>query len=128
MTAQTVTQAKKTTRAVTPKATVYGFVTTPTGPLLRAYFVALATAQTGGKIAVGRKFKLWAKANIHGHVQAGRVTQHPKAGYSFTADGKAYFTDPKHAPSDNLFAQMVKAVATGHPPKNCYNVPMVAIQ
>jgi len=130
MTVKTVTapaaEVKKTTRAVKPKPTLYGFTVTPTGPLLRAYFLALAMAQTGGKLIASRKFKLWAGANLHGHVAAGRMVSHKHDTYALTADGVGYFRDNR-PPSANLLAQMQKAVVSGHAPKDCYNVPMKAL-
>lgn len=130
MVAKTVTapaaSVKKTTRAAKPKPTLFGFTITPTGPLLRAYFLALAMAQTGGKLIASRKFKLWDGANLHGHVAAGRMVAHKHNVYAFTADGVGYFRDNR-PPSANLLAQMQKAVISGQPPVDCYNVQMRAI-
>ena len=134
-----VTKAKKTatvvkakpaaaTKAV-PKAKpdLFSFTATPTGPLLRAYFIALALRQLGGNFVKSRKFKLWPRANFSGHVHAGRLNAHGKDVYSFTAEGVTYFRDTRPA-SKNLLDAMLKAVGTGKPPVNHYNVPMQALQ
>ena len=133
MTARTVTApetapvVKKTTRVAKPKATaLFGFTVTPTGPLLRAYFLALAMAQTGGKLLANRKFKLWPGANLHGHVAAERMVAHKHSTFALTTAGVEYF-NASRPPSKNLLDQMQRAVVTGKPPKDCYNVAMTPL-
>jgi hypothetical protein len=86
---------------------------TPGGNALRAYFLALITAQVGDLPgAIGKVFRLWPDANIRGHLASRKIERKP-GGYALTTQGVNYFTDPREAADPQAFAKWSEAIRTG---------------
>lgn len=103
------------------KVSLFFFQQTPGGRLLRAYFIAFITAQTG-KLAVGAKFKLWPHCNIRGHLATGKI-ERKEAGYALTTQGYNYFTSPEQEADKELLAKFTAAIKSGNKP-DCYKFQM----
>ena len=131
--------AKAAAKAVPPKATgktaaapkaktLYSFEMTPLGDVLRAYFLALACAQTpGGKLKAGAPFRLWPAVNLRTHLANNRVTRAGQGLWALTEAGVSYFNLPDQQPDGALMEQMLKAVTTGEKPQ-CYSRTLVAMK
>lgn len=107
-------------------ATLWYFQMTPLGRLLRAYFIAFITAQTGGKLKVGEVFRLWPHCNIRGHLDTKKI-ERKDAGFALTAAGYNYFTDPAQEADKDLLAKFAAAVKSGQKP-DCYKYAMQPIE
>jgi hypothetical protein len=89
---------------------------TPGGNALRAYFIALITAQVGDLSgAAGKAFRLWPAVNVGGHLATGRLKREGKA-FSLSAAGVNYFTDPLQAADPEALTKWAEAIRTGQAP------------
>lgn len=104
--------------ALAPNAKgLYWLQMTPGGNALRAYFLALITAQVGDLPgAIGKVFRLWPDANIAGHLASRKIERKP-GGYALTTQGVNYFTDPREAADPQAFAKWAEAIRTGKAPQ-----------
>lgn len=116
-------KTKSVKRTASPK--LHFFDSAPAGKLLRAYFIALITAQTK-TLKSGATFKLWPKVNVSGHTATGKLKRTGGL-FSLTAQGVSYFSDPAHAPDAQLLKDMLKAVKTGTKP-NCFKHTLIALK
>jgi hypothetical protein len=78
---------------------------------MRAYFLALITAQLGA-LEAERLFRLWPGADFRQHEKEGRLR---RQGVSFvlTHRGVEYFSQPKQQPKGDLLHLFLAAVRTG---------------
>lgn len=83
------------------------------GKVLRAYFVALISAQTGGKLQAEKPFKLWPAINIRTHLANARIKRAGAGLYSLTVPGLNYFTDPAQAADPDMLSKFATAIKTG---------------
>lgn len=109
-------QGKAQGTAVAAKRTsLFRFVQTPGGKLLRAYTIALMQAQDGFK--VGGTFRLWPAAHVSGHTGKGNLE---KVGpvYTLTAMGYPVFFDSIASMGiADTIAKMRTAVESGVTPE-----------
>lgn len=106
----------KAEQAKAPKGkTLYYFSMTPSGRMLRAYFIAMIQLQTGGALKVGAVFKLWPSCNIRGHLDTRKI-ERKDAGYALTVAGYNYFMDPLQAADKDLLAKFAAAIKSGTRP------------
>lgn len=112
---QAQAQAAKPQAAQASAKSLFWLAMTPGGNALRAYFLALIYAQTGGAKA-DVSFRLWPNVNIGGHLATGRIVRDGRA-FKFTTQGVNYFTDPKQAPDAESLTVWDNAVRTGQAPK-----------
>lgn len=99
-------------KAQAKPASLFFFQQTPAGRMLRAYFVAMVSAQMGDKMQAGKSFKLWPSANVRGHLDCKRIIREAGA-YQLTAQGLNYFNDPQQAPDAEQVKAFSKAIKTG---------------
>jgi hypothetical protein len=103
------------TAAVAPK-TLWTFANTPPGKIRIAYTLALIGVQLGGILA-GKTFRLWAAANVGGHIKKEELIKvDGKDHYRLTARGAAYFTEGVDVAGRENVTAMMKAVQTGNAP------------
>lgn len=105
---------KGATKPAAPK-TLFRFHMTPMGARLRAYTLALITAQIGG-VKAGAAFKLWPGANFSGHVAKHNLVK-ADGKYSLTPEGVSVFTNST-ADAMAMVPAMLEAVTTGKAPES----------
>lgn len=112
------------------KAGLFRFQFTPSGKMLRAYFISLIAQQTGvnasDKLKAGAQFNLWAGGSFSGHVATGKLVRHGGTLHSLSNSGVTYFTSEQQRPLPELFDAFTDAVKSGKAPK-CHPHEMVAL-
>lgn len=125
MVQKTEVKSKSTRKAVVKAApTLYRLVKIPMGNTLRAYFIALISAQVNG-LTPAKTFKLWPSVNVSGHLAKANLIK-VDGGYQLTADGAKMFADSIPRVGQATVDAFGAAVRTGKAP-SAYAYPMVPL-
>lgn len=111
-------------------AGLFRFQFTPSGKMLRAYFIALIAQQTGAtgsdKLKADVQFNLWPGGSFSGHIATGKLIRHGGPLHSLSNSGVTYFTSEQQRPLPELFDAFTDAVKSGKAPK-CHPHEMVTL-